>query len=143
MTEYKGSVSVTSEEAVVVEITGQLGSYVVEGWIDLAGLTDGVVRIREYVAVDGENYRLYDYMDYDSSLDAPAVRLGPMTLCGFMKYKATIQLLSGSSFEAKYGFVTRVVEVASNIYDLVNLLPSIVLPVALGGIYMSLLRSMG
>jgi hypothetical protein len=97
-------------ETTVIEITAQSDDYMVEGWIDLGNLASGdTVVIREYVAVDGTNYRLFiPPTTYNGPVDAPAIRFHTKQLTYNMKYKVTITQTAGTLRSFPYGFILEV-----------------------------------
>jgi hypothetical protein len=111
-TRYVGSVtpSALNTETTVVEITAQSDDYMVEGWIDLGNLASGdTVVIREYVAIDGTNYRLFiPPTTYSGPVDAPAIRFHTKQFTYNMKYKVTITQTAGTLRSFPYGFILEV-----------------------------------
>jgi hypothetical protein len=114
-TRYSGTASPTAlnTETTVVEITGASDDYIVEGYIDLSQLASGdAVEVREYIAVDGVNYRLYARVTYSGPVSEPVIRFHAKTLLYNMKYKVTIIQTSGTLRSFPYGFVQEVLGVA-------------------------------
>jgi hypothetical protein len=111
-TRYVGSVTPPSlnTETTVVEITAQSDDYMVEGWIDLGNLASGdTVVIKEYVSVDGTNYRLFiPSTTYNGPVDAPAIRFHTKQFTYNMKYKVTITQTAGTLRSFPYGFILEV-----------------------------------
>jgi len=110
-TRYTGSVtpSALNAETVVVDIGAQSDDYIVEGWIDLGALASGdAVVIREYIAVDGVNYRTYATVSYSGPVSDPIVRFHAKTLTYNMKYRVTVTQTSGTLRSFPYGFVLEV-----------------------------------
>jgi len=100
-------------EATVVEIGAQEDDYIVEGYIDLSPLSEGdMVEVREYVAVDGVNYRLFLRVAFTGPVPEPVIRFHAKTLLGFMKYKVAIVQTAGSIRSLPYGFVLEVLGTA-------------------------------
>jgi hypothetical protein len=97
-------------ETTVVEITAQSDDYIVEGWIDLGALASGdAVTIREYVAVDGTNYRTFATVPYSGPVSDPIIRFHSKQLVYSMKYKVTITQTSGTTLKSfPYGFILEV-----------------------------------
>jgi hypothetical protein len=99
-TRYSGTVTpqALNTETVVVEIGAQNDDYMVEGWIDLSALTsEDFVELREYVAVDGVNYRLFmPPTTYNGPLEAPVIRFHSKQFLYDMKYKLTIIQKAGT-----------------------------------------------
>ena len=101
--------SALNTETTVVEITSQTDDYIVEGWIDLGNLASGdIVVVKEYVAIDGTNYRLYANVTYSGAVDCPAIRFHAKTLLYNMKYKVTITQTAGTIRSFPYGFIIEV-----------------------------------
>jgi hypothetical protein len=110
-TEYTGSVSPSAlnTETTVVEFTAQNDTYIVEGWIDLGNLASGdSVTIKEYIAVDGTNYRTYATVPYSGVVSDPIIRFHSKQLCKSMKYKVTITQTAGTLRSFPYGFILEV-----------------------------------
>jgi len=110
-TEYTGTItpSALNTETTVVEITAQSDTYIVEGWIDLGNLASGdSVTIKEYVAVDGVNYRTYATVLYSGVVSDPIIRFHSKQLCKSMKYKVTITQTAGTLRTFPYGFILEV-----------------------------------
>ena len=111
-TRYTGSVSPSAlnTETTVVDIGAQSDDYIVEGWIDLGALQSGdSLVVREYVAVDGANFRLFAEATFDGPVDAPAVRFHAKTLTYNMKYRVTVTQTAGSALRSfPYAFVVEV-----------------------------------
>ena len=113
-TRYTGSVSPTAlnTETAVVDIGAQSDDYIVEGWIDLSALASGdAVTIKEYVAVDGANYRTYATVSYSGPVSDPIIRFHAKTLTYNMKYRVTVTQTSGVLRSFPYGFVLEVLGV--------------------------------
>ena len=113
--EYTGSVtpSALNTETTVVEFTAQSDTYIVEGWIDLGSLASGdSVTIKEYVAVDGTNYRTYATVSYSGVVCDPIIRFHSKQLCKDMKYKVTITQTAGTLRSFPYGFIQEVMGTA-------------------------------
>ena len=110
-TRYTGSVtpSALNAETVVVDIPAQSDDYIVEGYIDLSALASGdAVTIKEYVAVDGVNYRTYATVSYSGPVSDPIVRFHAKILTYNMKYRVTVTQTSGTLRSFPYGFVLEV-----------------------------------
>ena len=100
-------------EAMVVEIPAQSDDYIVEGYVDLSSLESGdAVIVREYVAADGANYRLFLSTRFDGPVSEPVIRFHSKTLLSFMKYKVTVEQVSGTLRSIPYGFVLEVLGTA-------------------------------
>ena len=110
-TRYSGSITLTdlNVETTVVEIAGESDDYIVEGYIDLSQLAEGdVVRICEYIAVDGENYRRFLCTEFQGPVEDPVIRFHSKTLLSSMKYKVTITQTQGTPRSFPYGFLKMV-----------------------------------
>jgi len=96
-------------EATVVEIGPQEDDYIVEGYIDLSPLSEGdMMEVREYVAVDGVNYRLFLRTLFIGPVPEPVIRFHAKTLLGLMKYKVAVVQTAGAVRSLPYGFVVEV-----------------------------------
>jgi len=107
-TRYIGTVTPTNlnVETVVVEIPTQTDDYLVEGYIDLSQLAEGDnVVIKEYIAVDGVNYREFCTVTYTGSITEPIIRFHTKTLLYNMKYKVTITQTAGTLRSFPYRFI--------------------------------------
>ena len=103
------SPSALNTETTVVEITAQSDDYIVEGWIDLKALTSGdTVIIREYVAVDGVNYRTFLTASYSGPVSDPIIRFHSKQFTYDMKYKVTITQIAGTLRSFPYRFILEV-----------------------------------
>jgi len=110
-TRYVGSVAPTAlnAETVVVDIGAQSDDYIVEGYVDLSALASGdAATLREYVAVDGTNYRLFAQASYSGPVAEPVIRFHAKTLTYNMKYRVTVTQTSGTLRSFPYGFVLEV-----------------------------------
>ena len=109
---YSGSVTppALNAETTVVEIDAQSDDYIVEGYIDVSQLASGdVLEIREYIAVDGVNYRLFLKTTLSGPVSEPVIRFHAKTLLYNMKYKVTVIQTAGSTPKSfPYGFVVEV-----------------------------------
>jgi len=85
----------------------------VEGYVDLSALASGdEVEIREYIAVDGVNYRLFiGPVTYSGPVPEPVKRFHTKTMLYNMKYKVTITQTAGTLRSFPYGFVLEVLGV--------------------------------
>ncbi len=113
-TRYSGTVTPTAlnTETVVVDIGAQSDDYIVEGYIDLSALAPGdAVVVREYIAVDGVNLRLFTQVTYSGSVSEPVIRFHTKTLLYNMLYRVTITQISGTLKSFPYGFVVEVMGV--------------------------------
>jgi len=114
-TRYSGTASppALNTETTVVEIGAQADDYLVEGYIDLSQLASGdAVEVREYIAVDGVNYKLYARVAYSGPVSEPVIRFHTKTLLCNMKYKVTVIQTSGVLRSFPYGFILEVLGVA-------------------------------
>ena len=103
------AVSQLNLETVVVELGPFSDDWMVEGYIDLSGLQSGdAVEVREYVALDGANYRLLYSATVGGPAPQPAVRLHTKTLLSSMKYKVTVNQTAGTPRNVPYYFVVEV-----------------------------------
>jgi len=115
-TRYSGTVTPTSlnVETTVVDIGAQTDDYMVEGYIDLSALASGdMVEVREYIAVDGTNYRPFITVVYEGPIPDPIIRFHTKTLLHNMKYRVTITQTAGTLRPIPYGFILEVMEVIS------------------------------
>jgi hypothetical protein len=100
-------------EITVVEFPGAEEDYIVEGYVDLSQLQFGdAVEVREYIAVDGANYRPFVVLTVYGPVSEPVVRFHAKTLLYNMKYKVTIIQTSGRLRSFPYGFIQEVMRVA-------------------------------
>ena len=114
-TRYSGSVtpSALNTETTVVEITAQSDDYVVEGYLDLGALASGdTLVVKEYIAVDGANYRTYATVTYSGPVSDPIIRFHTKQLLYSMKYKVTITQTAGTLRSFPYGFIQEVMGTA-------------------------------
>ena len=110
-TPYSGTVTPSdlNVETTVIEITGESDDYIVEGYLDLSQLQSGdEVVVREYIAVDGTNYRLFLKATFSGVQEQPIVRFHAKTLLKNMKYKVTITQTQGTLRSFPYGFIKEV-----------------------------------
>ena len=107
---YRGTVTLSiGTEVSIVEIGTQTDHYIVEGWIDLGNLQDGdEVTVKEYVKVDGVNYRLFVATGYSGPVSEPIIRFHSKTLCKDFSYKVTITQTSGTARDVPYCFIVMV-----------------------------------
>jgi hypothetical protein len=114
-TRYSGTVTPTAlnVETTVVEITAQNDDYIVEGLLDLGNLVDGdSAIIKEYVAVDGINYRLFTQVRVNGPVPEPAVRFHSKLFSYNAKYKVTITQTAGTLKKYPYAFILEVLGIA-------------------------------
>jgi hypothetical protein len=110
-TRYTGSVSPVSlnTETTVVDIPPQSDDYLVEGYIDLSALMSGdQVVVREYIALDGTNYRTFAIVTYNGPVGDPVVRFHTKTIPYNARYRVTITQTSGVLRSFYYVFVLEV-----------------------------------
>jgi len=111
--DYYGSITppALNTEVVIVEITPQSDDYIVEGYIDLGNMNSGdAVTIKEYIAVDGSNYRPFERSTYYDKQERPIVRFHTKMLYKSMKYKVTLNQIAGTLRSFPYFFVAQVLE---------------------------------
>jgi uncharacterized membrane protein len=101
-------------ETTVIEISGQADDYIVEGYLDLSNLaTNDALEVREYIAVDGANYRILYRYSFSGLQGEPILRLHAKTLLYNMRYKVTVVQTAGSTLKSiPYGFIVEVMGVA-------------------------------
>jgi hypothetical protein len=97
-------------ETTVIEISGQSDDFIVEGYLDLSNLaTNDALEVREYIAVDGVNYRILYKYSFTGSQSEPILRLHAKTLLYNMRYKVTVVQTAGSTLKSiPYGFIVEV-----------------------------------
>jgi len=108
---YTGTAAVSQlqQETTVVELGPFSDDWMVEGYIDLSGLQDGdAVVVREYIALDGSNYRLFLQAQIAGPAAEPAIRFHTKTLHANMKYKVTVAQTSGTPRSVPYVFIVEV-----------------------------------
>jgi hypothetical protein len=115
-TRYVGSVTPSdlNVETTVVELGPESDDFMVEGYLSLRNLVSGdTVVLREYIAVDGQNYDLFlPPVTYNGPVDAPAIRYHTKLLTYNMKYKVTITQTAGTVKSFPYGFTKEVLGTA-------------------------------
>jgi len=107
-TRYSGVITPPdiNTETTVVEIQSQADDYLIEGYIDLGNMQSGdVVVVKEYIAVDGDNYRLFAQVTYSDVQSEPVIRFHTKTLLYDMKYKVTITQTAGTLRSFPYRFI--------------------------------------
>ena len=110
-TRYAGTVTPgdLNVETVIVEIPPQADDYLIEGYIDLSNMRAGdIVVVKEYIAVDGENYRLFAQATYSGVQPEPIIRFHTKTLLHDMKYKVTITQTTGTPKSFPYKFILEI-----------------------------------
>jgi len=114
-TRYTGAAtpSALNAETTVVEITAQSDDYIVEGYIDLGNLASGdAVTVREYIALDGANYRTYATVSYSGAVSDPIIRFHAKTLPNTARYRVTITQTAGALRSFPYAFILEVMGTA-------------------------------
>jgi hypothetical protein len=115
-TRYSGSVTPSNfnVDTTVVEIGAQSDDYMVEGYLDLGALTSGdTVVVKEWIAVDGVNYRTLYTVTFSDPQSDPIIRFPTRQLIYNMKYKVTIAQTSGETLKSfPYGFILEVMGIA-------------------------------
>lgn len=109
---YSGSITPANlnEETTVLEVAGQSDDYMVEGYLDISSLGSGdAVEVREYISVDGVDYKVFTVFVKSPPIDAPVIRFHTKTLLYNMKYKVTVKQTSGTLRSFPYAFVVEVV----------------------------------
>jgi len=112
--DYTGSVtpSALNTETTVIEVGGYSDDFIVEGYIDVANLAEGeVLEIREYIAIDGTNYRLFEKAEITGVYETPAIRFHSKLFYKSFKYKVTIIQKSGTLRSFPYAFIVQILEV--------------------------------
>jgi hypothetical protein len=110
-TRYAGTVtpSALNTETVVVDIPAQTDDYIVEGYIDLGALASGdAVTIKEYIALDGVNYRTFVTASYSGPVGDPIVRFHAKTIYYGSPYRVTITQTAGTLRSFPYRFILEV-----------------------------------
>jgi hypothetical protein len=108
---YAGTVtpSAPNVETVVVDVPPQEDDYLVEGYIDLGALARGdSVEIREYIAVDGQNYRPFLRVAVDGPAPEPVLRFHTKTLLHGMAYRVALVQTAGTPRSFPYGFIVEI-----------------------------------
>ena len=109
---YSGTVSLTAlnTETTVVDIPAQTEFYIVEGYIDLSALASGdTVVVKEYMAVDGVNLRLFAQVTYSGPVSEPVIRFHTKTFKN--QYRVTITQTAGTLRSFPYWFIMELAEV--------------------------------
>jgi hypothetical protein len=80
------------------------------GYLDLRNLaTNDALEVREYIAVDGVNYRILYRYSFSGLQSEPILRLHAKTLLYNMRYKVTVVQTAGSTLKSiPYGFIVEV-----------------------------------
>lgn len=95
-----------NQEVTVVELGPFSDDWMVEGYIDVSQLASGdVLEIREYIALDGSNYRLFLQTQIAGPATEPAIRFHTKTLHANMKYKVTVTQTAGMPRNVPYYFI--------------------------------------
>jgi hypothetical protein len=114
-TRYSGSVTPPSlnTETTVIEITAQSDDYMVEGYLDLGALaSEDTLVVKEYMAVDGVNYRTIYTVTYLGPVSDPIIRFHTKILLYNMKYKVTINQTTGTIRTIPYAIIVEVLGTA-------------------------------
>jgi len=109
--DYTGTITIPSlnTETTVIEVTGQTDDYIVEGYLDLSQLQNGdILTVTEYIAVDGVNYQQFLSSQFSGPVSMPIIRLHAKTIQKNMKYKVTVNQISGTTRNIPYGFIVEV-----------------------------------
>jgi len=112
---FVGTVTLTAldVETTVIEITGATDDYLVEGYIDLSELSSGdKVTIKEYIAVDGINYKTFINTEFSAPLAESVIRFHTKTLLYNHKYKVTITQTSGTLRSFPFAFIQEIMGIA-------------------------------
>jgi len=110
-TRYTGTVtpSALNTETDVINLPSQSDDYIVEGYIDLSALASGdVVVIKEYIAVDGVNQRLFSNVTISGPLSEPVIRFHAKTVPYNGLYRVTITQTQGTLRSFPYVFIVEV-----------------------------------
>jgi len=100
-------------ETTVVSIPPQADDYIVEGYIDLSPLAkDEEVIIREYIALDGANFRKFLEVGFTGPLGEPVIRFHAKTIPAPAPYKVTLTQVSGTPRSFPYAFIVEVMGTA-------------------------------
>jgi len=109
--DYVGEVAIPAlgQEVTLVEIPGQRDDYIMEGWIDISQLDTGdVLDIREYVALNSTNYKLYLWRRFYGPVPEPVMRIHTKTYHKNMRTKITVTQLEGVPRSVSYVFIVEV-----------------------------------
>jgi len=110
-TRYTGTVTLSAlnAETNVINLTSQSDDYIVEGYIDLSALASGdVVIVKEYIAVDGVNQRLFSNVTISGPPSEPVIRFHAKTVPYNGLYRVTITQTSGTLRSYPYCFILEV-----------------------------------
>lgn len=96
-------------ETVIVDVGNFKDNYIIEGYIDLGNMTYGdTVEVREYIAIDGANYKLFTTFEVLGPVSEPVIRFHSKTLYKSSRYKVTIVQKSGTLKSIPYFFTVQV-----------------------------------
>ena len=112
--DYAGTLSPSAlnTEYDVVNIGAQSDDYLIEGYLDLGELAGGdAVVLKEYLAVDGTNFRLFNKATLEGPLEVPVVRYHTKLLYKNVLYKLTLTQTKGTLRSFPYAFILQVLEV--------------------------------
>ena len=110
-TRYIGTVTPAdlNVETVIVDISDQPDDYLIEGYIDLSNMQSGdTVVVKEYIAVEGDNYKLFTQVTYSGIQQEPIIRFHTKTLLHDMKYKVTVTQTAGTLKSFPYRFILEI-----------------------------------
>ena len=100
-------------ETVVIDMPAQQDDYIVEGYVDVNALEPGdSITIREYVAIDGKNLRVFNTITLDGPTPEPAIRFHTKTLLSHMSYRVTITQTAGTPKSFPYAFIVELMDTA-------------------------------
>jgi hypothetical protein len=103
------AISQLNQETTIVELGPFADDWMVEGYVDTSELLSGdTAEVREYVALDGANYRLLYSATVTGPASEPAIRFHTKTLHANMKYKVTVTQTSGTPRSVPYVFIVEV-----------------------------------
>jgi len=110
-TTYFGTCDYSTGEETVFDVDAKSEVYMVEGFIDLSEMAAGdTYVIKEYVKIDGTNYRCYGSRTFSGAQAEPALRFHTKTIpCSVaddnMDWKITIEKTAGTVRDFDYSFV--------------------------------------
>jgi len=103
------SISDLNVETNVINFPEKSDDYVVEGFIDLSNMQSGdEVIIREYVAVDGANSKVFTYITLRNAQTEPILKFPPRRIPYNGLYKVTITQTKGTVRSFPYCFIVLV-----------------------------------
>jgi hypothetical protein len=99
-------------ETDVVNFSNQSDDYIIEGYIDLSAMQSGdTIIIKEYIAVDGTNQRLFINTSFGGSQDTPIIYFPAKLVQYDGKYRVTITQTAGTLRSFPYTFILQVLQV--------------------------------